>query len=175
VVVLGAGPIGLLFTTLFKAAGAGKLIVSEPSEYRRKVALECGATTVVDPRKENLTEAVSRQLPDGPHVVVEAVGPLLPLAIELVGGHGRVLQFGHDETVEPAVPVGTLLKKEVVIYGAFIGRHSFERTAAIMESGILPLERIVSHRFPLERIHEGITLLRKGQALKIVLEPGVKA
>jgi threonine dehydrogenase-like Zn-dependent dehydrogenase len=170
--VLGAGPIGLLFTMLFKAAGASRLIVSEPSEYRGKAALECGATTVVDPRKEDLAEAVARELPDGPQIVVEAVGPLLPLAIELVGGHGRVLQFGHDETVEPAVPVGTMLKKEVVIYGAFIGRHSFQRAAAIMESGILPLERIVSHRLPLQRIHEGIELLRKGQGIKIIIEPG---
>jgi threonine dehydrogenase-like Zn-dependent dehydrogenase len=171
VVVLGAGPIGLLFTSLFKAAGAAKLIISEPSEYRRKAALDCGATAVVDPQEEDLSKVLARELPDGPQIVVEAVGPLLPLAIELVGGHGRVLQFGHDETVEPAVPVGTMLKKEVVIYGAFIGRHSFERTAAIMESGILPLERIVSHRLPLKRIHEGIELLRKGQAIKIILEP----
>jgi threonine dehydrogenase-like Zn-dependent dehydrogenase len=170
-VILGAGPIGLLFTTMFKAAGVAKLIVSEPSQYRRQAAVECGASTVVDPGKEDPAQVVLRELPEGPQVVVEAVGPLLPLAIELVGGHGRVLQFGHDETVEPAVPVGTMLKKEVVIYGAFIGRHSFERTAAIMESGTLPLERIVSHRLPLAEIHKGIDLLRKGQGIKIILEP----
>ncbi len=173
VVVLGAGPIGLLFTMLFKAAGAAKLIVSEPSEYRRKAALDCGASTVVDPMNEDLPGIVSRELPDGPQIVVEAVGPLLPLAIELVGGHGRILQFGHDETVEPAVPVGTMLKKEVVIYGAFIGRHTFERAATIMESGILPLERVISHRLPLSRIHEGIDLLRKGEGIKVILEPEV--
>jgi len=172
VVVLGAGPIGLLFTSLFKAAGASKLIVSEPAEFRRKAARKCGATTVIDPSKEDLEAAVRKELPDGPNIVVEAVGPLLPQAIELVGGHGRVLQFGHDESVEPAVPVGTMLKKEVVIYGAFIGRHSFERTAAIMESGILPLETIVSHRLPLSRIREGLDLLRQGKGIKIILEPG---
>jgi threonine dehydrogenase-like Zn-dependent dehydrogenase len=171
VLILGAGPIGLLFTTLFRAAGAAKLIVSEPSEFRRKAALACGASLAVDPRKENLPNVVARELPDGPQIVVEAVGPLLPLAIELVGGHGRVMQFGHDETVEPAIPVGTLLKKEVVIYGAFIGRHSFGRAATIMESGILPLERIVSHRLPIGKVHEGLELLRKGAAIKIVLEP----
>jgi threonine dehydrogenase-like Zn-dependent dehydrogenase len=171
VVVLGAGPIGLLFTSLFKAAGASKLIVSEPAEFRREGAQKCGATKVVDPSKEDLEAVVSRELPDGPNIVVEAVGPLLPQAIELVGGHGRVLQFGHDESVEPVVPVGTMLKKEVVIYGAFIGRHSFERTAAIMESGILPLETIVSHRLPLSRIQEGLDLLRQGKAIKVILEP----
>jgi threonine dehydrogenase-like Zn-dependent dehydrogenase len=171
VVVLGAGPIGLLFTALFRAAGASRLIVSEPAEFRRTSARECGATTVVDPRMENLAEVVRSQIPDGPNIVVEAVGPLLPQAIDLVAGHGRVLQFGHDESVEPAVPVGTLLKKEVVIYGAFIGRHSFERTASIMESGILPLETIVSHRLPLSKIHEGLDLLRQGKGIKVVLEP----
>jgi threonine 3-dehydrogenase len=171
VVVLGAGPIGLLFTSLFKAAGASKLIVSEPAEFRREGAQKCGATKVVDPSKEDLEAVVSRELPDGPNIVVEAVGPLLPQAIELVGGHGRVLQFGHDESVEPVVPVGTMLKKGVVIYGAFIGRHSFERTAAIMESGILPLETIVSHRLPLSRIQEGLDLLRQGKAIKVILEP----
>ena len=171
VVVLGGGPIGLLFTCLFKAAGASRLIVSEPAEFRRNAARKCGATTVVDPGREDLAAIVSGQLPDGPNIVVEAVGPLLPQAIELVGGHGRVLQFGHDETVEPAVPVGTMLKKEVVIYGAFIGRHSFERTAAIMESGVLPLETIVSHRLPLSRVHEGLDLLREGKGIKVILEP----
>jgi len=58
-----------------------------------------------------------------------------------------------------------------VIYGAFIGRHSFERTAAIMESGILPLETIVSHRLPLSRIQEGLDLLRQGKGIKVILEP----
>jgi threonine dehydrogenase-like Zn-dependent dehydrogenase len=171
VVILGGGPIGLLFTMMFKAAGAAKLIVSEPSESRQKVALDCGATMVVNPLREDLKQVVGEELPNGPHVVVEAFGPLLPLAIELVAGHGRILQFGHDETAMPAIPVGIMLKKEAVIYGAFNSRFSFERVATIMETGILPLERIVSHRLPLERIHEGIDLLRKGQGMKIILQP----
>jgi threonine 3-dehydrogenase len=103
--------------------------------------------------------------------VVEAVGPLLPQAIELVRTRGTVLQFGHDETVEPAIPVGVMLKKEAQIQGVFIGRYSFDRTAKVMESGQLPLERIVSHRFPLSKVHEGLDLLRQGKGIKIILEP----
>ncbi len=153
--VLGAGPIGLLFTTLLKANGASKIIVSEISDYRREAAMACGATLVVDPLKEDL----------------EAVGPLLPQAIKLVRTRGTVLQFGHDETVEPAIPVKEFLKKEVQILGAFIGRYSFERAAKVMESGQLPLDRIVSHRLPLSKVHEGIELLRQGRGLKIILKP----
>jgi L-iditol 2-dehydrogenase len=40
-----------------------------------------------------------------------------------------------------------------------------------MESGQLPLERIVSHQLPLSQISEGIELLRQGKGIKIVLSP----
>jgi (R,R)-butanediol dehydrogenase/meso-butanediol dehydrogenase/diacetyl reductase len=73
--------------------------------------------------------------------------------------------------VNPAVPVAEILKKELQIFGAFIGKFCFEKTARLMESGTLPLERIVSHRLPLSKIHEGIELLRQGQAIKVILHP----
>jgi threonine dehydrogenase-like Zn-dependent dehydrogenase len=171
VLVLGAGPIGLLFTAVLKANGASKVIVSEISDYRKEAAKACGATLVVDPQKEDLEAIVKRETGGGPNVVVEAVGPLLPQAIKMVGTRGTVLQFGHDETVEPAIPVGVMLKKEVQILGAYIGRYSFERAAKVMESGQLPLDKIVSHRLPLSKVHEGIDLLRQGKGLKIILEP----
>jgi threonine dehydrogenase-like Zn-dependent dehydrogenase len=171
VLVLGAGPIGLLFTSLLKANGASKVIVSEISEYRKKAAQDCGASLVVDPTQDDLAAVVARETDGGPDVVVEAVGPLLPQAIELVRTRGTVLQFGHDETVNPAIPVGVMLKKEVRIQGGFIGRYSFDRTAKTMESGALPLERIASHRLPLSQVHKGLELLRQGNGLKIILEP----
>jgi len=170
-VVLGGGPIGLLFTSLFKASGAGKIIVSEISAYRRKVALACGATRVVDPKAEDLAGVVGREMPGGADVVVEAVGPLLPLAIELAHSAGRVLQFGHDELARPAIPVAELLRKELTVFGSFIGKFSFHKLPRILASGVLPLEHVVSHRLPLSRVHEGIELLRRGEAIKIVLHP----
>jgi threonine dehydrogenase-like Zn-dependent dehydrogenase len=171
VLVLGAGPIGLFFTCLLKASGARKLIVAEISAYRREAAKDCGADIIVDPSNEDLATIVRRETEGGPDVVVEAVGPLLPQAIELVGRGGRVLQFGHDESVNPAIPVAVMLKKELQIFGAFIGRFCFEKTARIMESGTLPLERIVSHRLPLSKVHEGLELLRQGKAIKVILHP----
>jgi len=170
VVILGAGPIGLLFTAMLSANGASKLIVSEPSEYRRNAAKEVGADIVVHP--DDLAATMAREMPDGADVAVEAVGPLLSQVIGLMRAGGRVLQFGHDETVNPEIPVGEMLKKEVTIYSAFIGRHSFEKAARIMESGKLPLDKIVSHQLPLSKVHEAIDMLRAGKALKVVLTPG---
>jgi threonine dehydrogenase-like Zn-dependent dehydrogenase len=42
--ILGAGPIGLLFTSVIKANGASKVIVAEVSDYRKEAAKDCGAT-----------------------------------------------------------------------------------------------------------------------------------
>ena len=171
VVILGAGPIGLMFTMLMKACGASKIIVSEPSKVRAKAALECGADIVVDPKTQNLEEIVKEEMGSGADFCIEAVGPLLPLAIKIVRAGGKVLQFGHDETVNPEIPVGTLLKKEVEVLGAFIGKHSFERTVRVMESKKLPLEKVISHVMPLSEIHKGLDLLRRGEGLKIIITP----
>jgi (R,R)-butanediol dehydrogenase/meso-butanediol dehydrogenase/diacetyl reductase len=171
VVVLGAGPIGLLYASFFRACGAAKILVSEISEYRRAVAMEIGADRAVDPKREDLGAVVRAEMPGGAHVVVEAVGPLLPQAIELARAGGRILQFGHDELARPQIPVAEVVRKELTIYGGFIGRFAFSELPIIMASGVLPLEKIVSHRLPLSRVHEGLELLRAGQAIKVVLYP----
>ena len=156
---------------MMKANGASKIIVSEPSEYRRNAALECGADIVVNPKEVNIEDVVAREMGKGADICIEAVGPMLPQAIMLVRAGGKVLQFGHDETVNPAIPVGIMLKKEVEIYGTFIGKHSFEKAVRVMESGKLPLEKVVSHVLPLSEIHNAIDMLRRGEGLKIVITP----
>jgi 2-desacetyl-2-hydroxyethyl bacteriochlorophyllide A dehydrogenase len=171
VVVLGAGPIGCIFVTLLKAAGASKIIVSEPSAYRGQRALGCGATRLVDPTQEDLAKVVEAESPGGADFVVEAVGPLIVTALQLAHFGGTVVQFGHDELAEPKVPMKEIVKKELTIRGGFIGRYSFARVARILESGELPLETIVTHRLPLSEIHQGLDLLRRQQALKVVIEP----
>ncbi len=79
--------------------------------------------------------------------------------------------LGHDELARPAIPVAELLRKEITIFGSFIGTFSFHKLPRILVSGVLPLEHIVSHRLPLSRVHESIGLLRRGEAIKIVLHP----
>ena len=93
VAVLGAGPIGLLCMQAAQAAGARKVIVSEPSEARRNVALSLGADAVVDPTKEDPVEAIISLTDDsGPHVVYEcaAAKPTLQTAFDVVRKQGNV-------------------------------------------------------------------------------------
>ncbi len=172
VCILGAGPIGLLFSALAKANGARKIIVSEPHAYRREKALKCGATRVVNPLEEDL-KAICLEETNGLGVdhCIEAVGPLLSTAISLVRSNGKVLQFGHDETANPQIHLGDIVKKEVQIYGCFLGKYYFEKVARIIESNLLPLDEIATHVLPLEDYQKGLDLLRQGKAIKVVITP----
>jgi len=172
VCVLGAGPIGLLFTSLAKSAGAAKVIVSEPVDYRRDKARKCGATRIVNPLKENLKKIIEEETDaDGIDHCIEAVGAELATCIDLIRNGGKVLQFGHDETAELKIKPALIVRKEAEIHGAFIGKYTFKRTVKILESGILPLQEIVTHKMPLSQVHKAIDMLRKGEGIKIVLYP----
>ena len=172
VCILGAGPIGQLFTALARANGATKVIVAEPHQYRREKALKVGATRVVDPTKEDL-RAVCLEETDGLGVdhCVEAVGQFLMTAINMVRTGGKVLMFGHDETAAPNIKLGELVKKEVEIHGCFLGKYYYEKAARIIESNLLPIDEIATHKLPLSQYQQGLDLLRAGMALKVVIYP----
>ncbi len=172
VCILGAGPMGLLFASMAKANGATKVIVSEPHEFRREKALKCGATRVVNPLTEDLKQVCLDET-DGLGVdhCIEAVGHMLGDAIDMIRPGGKVIMFGHDETATPPIRLAEIVRKEAEIHGSFLGKYYFEKTARIIESGILPLEEIVSHTFPLSEYEKGLELLRQGKALKVVIYP----
>lgn len=172
VCVLGAGPIGQLYTALAKASGASKIIVSEPIEYRRNKVLEVGATRVVDPNKEDIVQVCMEETNGvGVDHCIEAVAAMLVDAINCVRARGKVLQCGHDETAVAPVHVGDVLKKEVEIHGVFLGKYYMEKAARIIESGVLPLEKIVTHTFPISEYGKALDLARSGQCVKVVVIP----
>lgn len=166
--ILGAGPCGLMFTALLKASGCRQIIVSEPIEYRRRLALELGATSVVNSDEENAVDVIMRETDGaGVDIAIEAVGGLIEDCIEAVRPRGKVLQYGHDETVEPEIKVGILLKKEVEIHGGFLGKYYIRKVAQIISSGLLPLDKILTHTIPASKYHEALELAESRQCGKV--------
>jgi len=171
-VVLGAGPIGLLAVSMLKASGASKIIVSEPTLRRQQAALACGADVVVDPNKEDIKERVLAETDgEGAHVAVEAVGWLLPLTIDLVRPFGRVLSIGMPLTGDVQVSPLKIVVNEIQIYGCILMKHTMDTVIRILEGGLLPMGEIVTERLPLEKLHEGLELARRGEAAKVILMP----
>lgn len=169
--VLGAGPIGLLFTLLLRAAGIGRLLVAEVAAYRANQATACGADRVINPRQEDLAAAVHRETGLGADVVVDAVGVLLEDALRCVRRGGSVVLFGMNEHAPPAVKQYDITKYEIQILGTYIARGTFPQAVRLLESGRLDVGRLITHRFALAEIHQGIDLLRRGEAVKVAILP----
>jgi len=131
VVVLGAGPIGLLFTQMFKASGAGKILVSEISEYRARFAQESG---------------VARR-------------------------GGQILLFGQNYQATTEITQNDITRNELVILGSFIAKFTFPPTIKIIESRVLNLEKLITHKLSLSEIHRGIEAMRNQKAIKVVITP----
>jgi len=171
-VVLGAGPIGLFFVGLLKASGALKVIVSEPAPVRARLAAACGADVIINPNKENVKDRVMAETEGkGAEVVIEAVGWLFPLCIELARTGGRIILFGVDTTARAEIDTTPIISKELQIYGGFLTKYVMPLALRILQSGLLPVEKIVSHKMPLQKIHEGIALTRTGEGVKVMLIP----
>lgn len=171
--VLGAGPVGLLITSMLKTSGA-RVISSEVSEFRGTMAKKVGADVVVNPNEHDLAEVVMDETRgQGADVVVEAVGPLLNECIELARFGGRVVLFGHDELARPAVPQALIMRKELQMFGVFLTKYTFVPAIQMMERGMLPMDDIITAVMPLEKIFEAHRMMRAGEALKIVIDPSM--
>ncbi len=170
VLILGSGPIGLLFLKLFKSCGA-KVIISELSEFRRKIAEDNGADIVVDPKKKNLEKIIEEETNIGTDVVVDATGSLMETGLRVARKGGRFLVFGVNTNAVVKIPQFEITFKELRVLGTWLANATFPKAVKIIESGILNLEKLITHRLPLEKIKEGIDLLNKREALKVMVNP----
>jgi threonine dehydrogenase-like Zn-dependent dehydrogenase len=169
--VLGAGPIGLYFIQMFRAAGAGKILAAEVQPFRAEMARRLGAERVIDPTKEDLAGAVREATGIGADAAVDAVGTLLAEALACVRRGGRILLFGMNTQAHPAVPQHDITRYEVEVLGTFISRHTFPAAIQIIESGVLDLPALITHRLPLRGAEEGFAAMRGGSGIKVIVDP----
>ncbi len=168
-VVFGAGAIGCLFTAVLHAAGAATLVVVEPNADRASVALAMGATHVLAPDEWGRRRA--DLLPGGADVVVDAVGSVLPEAIEAAGMGARVVLFGMNINARPPVHQVEITEKGLTVMGTYITSFTFPQAIRLIESGTLDLAPLVSDVMPLPRVEAGLAALRSGRATKVVITP----
>lgn len=171
VAVIGAGPIGLMFISLLRAAGAGRVAALEPSEVRGEIASRLGADTVIDPTEGDAAEAVRHLLPEGPSLVIDAVGSQLGTAIEMAGRRARVVLFGMNTRARPEIPQVVITEKELTVIGSYVGQHSFPDAVRLLESGVVDLAPMVSDIVPLDSVPSVMDRMRAGEVVKAVVTP----
>jgi len=175
VLVVGCGPIGLQLLMVTKTIGA-RIYTSDPMATRRTKSLKLGAVESFDPISGKLVEEV-RARTEGrgadavlvavahPSVVIEALAAARP--------GGRVLLFAANDPVTkiefPAAAVGIDEKEILGSYSAAVDIQ--DSAAALVLEKKLPVMDIVTHRFPLARIQEGLELANRPteESLKILI------
>jgi L-iditol 2-dehydrogenase len=177
VVILGQGPIGLLFTMLVKRSGA-TMIATDAMPYRRELATRFGAAAAFDPRDPSLLSRIMEMTGGrGADLVIVAASAsgIVEQAVRYSRPGSRILLFAqtsHQERIE--VSGADVCVGERAIFGSYSASVDLQKDSAeLVFSGALPVEDLVSHRFALNEIRLGITLALhpEPKSLKIIVQP----
>jgi threonine 3-dehydrogenase len=173
VLVVGAGPIGLMATAVARHAGARFIVVSEPNAFRRDLAARMGATLVVDPSERDLGD-VQRQLGmvEGFDVVFEMSGNAGALRDAMANmAHGGSMAILGIPTADVSIDLSRIVFDQLTIRGIY-GREMFEtwyKMSVMLQSG-LDIRPAITHRFPAAEHEAAFAAARSGASGKVVMD-----
>ena len=179
VAVIGCGGVGLSAVMGAIAAGAGLVVAVDVNPDKLTLARELGADEVVvaSAGAEETAAAVAEVSGGGVDYAIEATGrPEAMLAAFLsTRAHGAAVLIGIPrEDAVLALPALSIprLERRVLgsIYGSSRPERDFALTLDLYRRGRLPLDRLISHRLPLEEVGRAFDLMRAGDALRAVLD-----
>lgn len=177
VLIVGAGPIGIMHLLLARLRGARRVIVSDVLPHRLAPAAEAGADRVVDAGREDLAAVIAEESDgEGADVIVVAAPAhqAQAQAVHLAAQGGRISFFGGLPKDRPTVELDTNLVhyKELLVTGSTgCSTGDCRRAAALVAAGRVDLAPLVSARLPLRQAVEAMDRAEDRRSLKIVLEP----
>jgi 2-desacetyl-2-hydroxyethyl bacteriochlorophyllide A dehydrogenase len=175
VVVLGAGPIGLLLAQLARLRGAAVVVSSDPIESRRGLATKLGVDIAVDAGEEAVRSAMLAAGADvGADVAIESSGRLevAELAVELVRPGGTVVWFGvcpEDERV--GIAPFHINDREITIRGSNVNPFTHQTALTLIESRRVDVASLVSDRIGLAHLVDALVSTAEFGS-KVVVHPG---
>jgi L-iditol 2-dehydrogenase len=174
VLVIGAGPIGLMHMQLAKAHGAEKVVASDISPERLERALQLGADYALDPGGDQIEQL--RKLCDrGADVAVEAVGKpeAWQLAVRATRKGGTTLLFGGCMAgTSASIDTGLVHYGELTLKGAFHHTpRSVLKALQHVSSRQVKVAPMITHRMKLSDVERALGLMREGKAIKVALMP----
>jgi L-iditol 2-dehydrogenase len=177
VLVLGQGPIGLMFTMLCRRTGA-RVAATDTIPERLEVARSCGAEFAWNPRLVDVPEQIrALTVRRGADLVIAAASApgIIQQAIACSRPGARILLFAQTSPSERIEASGAeICTQERTLFGSYSASVDLQRESAdLVFSGALPLDNLISHCLPLVKIRSGFDLaLHPGpKSLKIIVQP----
>lgn len=177
VLIIGAGPIGIVHTMLAKISGAQKVIVSETIEKRREQAKNFGVDALLDPNNSNFKNRLSElTYGRGPDVIIIAApsSKAQEDSIEIVAREGRINFFGGLPKGKEFIRINSNIihYKGVTITGTTGSSvYQYRKAVELIISKKVPIKKIISKKYRLEEFEEAFKSASSGNNLKIIFNP----
>jgi Zn-dependent alcohol dehydrogenase len=180
VAVIGCGGVGLSAVMAAVTAGAEPIVAVDAAPQKLDVARSFGATDAVgwQGSAEATAKAVREASGGGVDYAIEATGrpEAMETAFLSTRNRGAAVLIGIPRSdAVLSLPAATIPRMERRVLGSIYGstkpERDFSRTLDLFREGRLPLDRLVSHRLPLEQAERAFELMHSGDALRVVLEP----
>ncbi len=175
--LFGDGPLGLLLLLLLKRAGIQVILVAGGRNHRLALARQFGATGTINYHAcpSNLVEAIQQAgtgyLFDN---VIEASGApsAVQAALQVAAPEAHLLIIGDYGEQRASFLWNHLLHQELQITGSNASQGAWREALRLLSEGQLPLEQLVTHRFPLPRFEQAFDLVksRDETVIKVVVE-----
>ncbi|CAK1542003.1 unnamed protein product [Leptosia nina] len=173
-VILGAGPIGVLCAMTAKAMGAANILITDIVESRLKTAVKLGVDYTLLIKKEYTDQQVADKILEllgtAPNITIDACGfasaQRVSMMITRTGGTILVVGIGA-ETVE--IPLSRALLREVNIIGAYRLLNSYPAALSAVSSGAIDLKSFITHHFTMKDTKSAFELAKTGEAMKIII------
>lgn len=177
VLVMGAGPIGIMHLKLARLRGASRVIVSEPNRDRLSMAIRMGADLGLNPMDEDITAMLAGETDGRGADAILVAAPssqAQQTALQLAAIGGRINFFGGLPKEQSTVLLDTNLihYRELLVTGTTAcSTADCWQAAEIVNSGRVDLSDLISASFPLSAAREAFACADNGKALKVVIQP----
>ncbi len=182
VLAIGQGPIGIILSVLARRAGA-TVITSDLYPERLRISKSLGFEHLIDASQQDAVRSVREQTEGrGADAVILAVGSnsLIRPAMDAARPGGRVLLFAQTQRGEVVVDPAAICVDEKTLVGSYSASVDLQEESVrfVMNREMnreMDLERLISHRFPLQESARALELAAHPQpaSMKVVIQPGM--
>jgi len=173
VLITGAGPIGIMAAAICRHVGARYVVITDVNPYRLGLAEELGVTRAVNVANENLEDVMSdMDMKEGFDVGLEMSGneQAFHTMLETLNYGGKMALLGIPPS-DIAVDLSKIIFKSLTVKGIY-GREMYEtwyKMSSMLQSG-LNLDKIITHRFPIDEFEKGFEVMKEGKCGKVLLD-----
>lgn len=166
VLIAGGGPIGIIAAQVARAFGAADVVISDINATRRELATRYGARAV-DPTVESTDDLRA-------NVFIDASGaiPAITAGVRATRSGGTVVLVGSAD--EFPLSVSEVAMRELNVTGIFRYTGTWPIARALLESGQVDVDSLVTHVYGIEQVEEALTAEGAADSLKRIVMPGVR-